>query len=255
MITKRIIPCLDVKNSQVVKGVNFKNLVNVGDTIELSKKYYLNGADELVFLDITATEQKRKTVVNLVERIAKEIFIPFTVGGGINSTEDIRSILYAGADKVSINTGTVNNPRLIYDAAKQFGSQCVVVGVDVKQIPGTKRYEVYTNSGKNSTSIDAFYWVKKVEDLGAGEILLVSMDNDGTKRGFDLDLTNAVSEMINIPVIASGGAGKVTDFLDVFKYGKADAALAGSMFHFDGYSVRDIKKELQRNGILMRLKD
>ncbi len=251
MLTKRIIPCLDVKDGQTVKGVNFENLKYAGDPVELAKKYSLEGADELVFLDITATNEKRKTIVELVERVAKNVFIPFTVGGGINSTEDIRAILNAGADKISLNSAAVKNPELISECVNYFGSQCIVVAIDAKKIDN--EYFVHINAGKKNTGIKLKDWAKEVQRRGAGEILLTSMDFDGTQKGFDIDMNRLVSETVHIPVIASGGAGADSrHFRDVFEKTNVDAALAASIFHFDTLPVKTLKKELEDYGILTR---
>ena len=251
MLTKRIIPCLDVKDGQTVKGVNFENLKYAGDPVELAKKYSLEGADELVFLDITATNEKRKTIVELVERVAKNVFIPFTVGGGINSTEDIRAILNAGADKISLNSAAVKNPELISECVNYFGSQCIVVAIDAKKIDN--EYFVHINAGKKNTGIKLKDWAKEVQRRGAGEILLTSMDFDGTQKGFDIDMNRLVSEKVHIPVISSGGAGADSrHFRDVFKKTNVDAALAASIFHFDTLPVKTLKKELKDYGILTR---
>lgn len=251
MITKRIIPCLDVKDGQTVKGVNFNNLKYAGDPVSLAKKYSREGADELVFLDITATNDKRKTILDVVERVAKEVFIPFTVGGGIRTIEDIRNLLLAGADKISLNTAAVLNPNLIKEASSHFGSQCVVIAVDAKRIDGD--FYVVTNAGQKKTDKKVLDWIKEIESLGAGEILLTSMDADGTQKGFDLELTALVSENTNLPVIASGGAGADPQhFVDVFTKGKADAALAASIFHYGKLPVPDLKAALIRKNINVR---
>lgn len=251
MLAKRIIPCLDIKDGRVVKGVNFIDLKDAGDPVELSLFYSQSGADELAFLDITATLEKRKTLVSLVEKIAKKIDIPFTVGGGISSIKDIRSVLLAGADKVSLNTAVVKNPSLVTKAAKIFGSQCIVVAIDAKKIDN--RWKVSINGGRKITDLNVLSWVKNVTNLGAGEILLTSMDTDGTKKGFDVELTRKVSESVSIPVIASGGAGSVDDFADVLMSGKADAALAASLFHFGELEIQNVKKYLFEKGVSMRL--
>ena len=251
MLTKRIIPCLDVKDGQTVKGVNFENLKYAGDPVELAKKYSLEGADELVFLDITATNEKRKTIVELVERVAKNVFIPFTVGGGINSAEDIRAILNAGADKISLNSAAVKNPELVSECVNYFGSQCIVVAIDAKKIDN--EYFVHINAGKKNTGVKLKDWAKEVQRRGAGEILLTSMDFDGTQKGFDIDMNRLVSETVHIPVIASGGAGADSrHFRDVFEKTNVDAALAASIFHFDTLPVKTLKKELKDYGILTR---
>lgn len=253
MYAKRIIPCLDVNRGRVVKGVNFVNLVDAGDPVECAAVYDKAGADELVFLDITASSDARNTVVDMVQAVAKRVFIPFTVGGGIRTVEDFRTILNAGADKVSVNSAAVKNPKLIRDAAEKFGSQCVVVAIDAKRKDDRSGWEVYLNGGRVNTGIDALKWAKTAEELGAGEILLTSMDCDGTKTGYDLELTRAVSESVSIPVIASGGAGTMEHFLDAFRAGKADAVLAASLFHFKEIEICDLKKYLAENGESVRL--
>ncbi len=252
MYAKRIIPCLDVNRGRVVKGVNFVNLIDAGDPVECAKVYDKAGADELVFLDITASSDARDTVVDMVEAVAKCVFIPFTVGGGIRTVEDFRRILNAGADKVSVNSAAVKNPELIREAAEKFGSQCVVVAIDAKRRENGG-WEVYLNGGRAATGIDAVEWAKRAETLGAGEILLTSMDCDGTKAGYDLELTRAVSESVGIPVIASGGAGELSHFLDAFREGKADAVLAASLFHFKEIEIRELKEYLAQNGESVRL--
>lgn len=252
MYAKRIIPCLDVNAGRVVKGVNFVNLIDAGDPVECAKVYDKAGADELVFLDITASSDARDTVVDMVEAVAKCVFIPFTVGGGIRSVEDFRRILNAGADKVSVNSAAVKNPELIREAAEKFGSQCVVVAIDAKRRE-SGGWEVYLNGGRVPTGIDAVEWAKRAEELGAGEILLTSMDCDGTKAGYDIELTRAVSESVGIPVIASGGAGTMEHFLDAFRDGKADAVLAASLFHFKEIEIRELKEYLAENGESVRL--
>ena len=231
MYTKRIIPCLDVKDGKVVKGINFKGLINVGDPVELGKYYYEAGADELVFLDVTATNEGRGIMEKVVEKVSENIFIPFTVGGGICSIEDIKRILRAGADKVSLNSAAVKDKQLIKSGSYYFGNQCIVLAVDAKRNKEMSRWEVMVNGGRINTGIDALKWIEEAVKLGAGEILLTSMDADGTKSGFDIELTKAVNNIVNVPVIASGGAGKKEDFYEVFKYAKADAALAASLFH------------------------
>ena len=251
MITKRIIPCLDVKDGQTVKGVNFNNLKYAGDPVSLAKKYSQEGADELVFLDITATNDGRQTMLDVVERVAREVFIPFTVGGGIRTIEDIRALLLAGADKVSLNTAAVVNPALIKGASSHFGSQCVVIAVDAKRVDGD--FYVVTNAGQKRTDKKVSDWIKEIESLGAGEILLTSMDADGTQKGFDLELTALVSENTNLPVIASGGAGaNPRHFVDVFTKGKADAALAESIFHYGTLPIPDLKSALKSQNINVR---
>lgn len=248
MYAKRIIPCLDVKDGRVVKGVNFVNLIDAGDPVECAKVYDKAGADELVFLDITASSDARDTVTDMVKAVAKSVFIPFTVGGGIRTVEDFRKILNAGADKVSVNSAAIKRPELIAEAAKMFGSQCVVVAIDAKRREEGEGWTIYLNGGRVDTGIDAIEWAKKAEELGAGEILLTSMDADGTKAGYDTLLTKAVSESVKIPVIASGGAGKMEHFLDAFQEGKADAVLAASLFHFKEIEICDLKKYLKDNG-------
>ena len=250
-LTKRIIPCLDVKDGKTVKGVNFENLKEIGSPIELAKKYSQSGADELVFLDITATNEKRKTIVELVEKVAKEVFIPFTVGGGISSLDDIRAILEAGADKISFNSAIVKNPDLISTCAEYFGSQCIVAAIDAKKEDND--FWVYINAGKVNTGIKALDWAKRVEELGAGEILLTSMDYDGTQKGFDIELNSLISNAVNIPIIASGGAGANSKhFIDVFNKTKVDAALAASIFHYDMLPIQKLKEDLKKADILIR---
>ena len=253
MYAKRIIPCLDVKDGRVVKGVNFVNLIDAGDPVACAAAYDKAGADELVFLDITASSDARNTVVDMVKKVAECVFIPFTVGGGIRTVEDFRTILNAGADKVSVNSAAIKNPELIRDAAKKFGSQCVVCAIDAKRKADGNGWEVYLNGGRVNTGLDALKWAKEVEELGAGEILLTSMDCDGTKAGYDLELTRAVSESVKIPVIASGGAGTMEHFLDAFTKGKADAVLAASLFHFKEIEIMDLKKYLSENGESVRI--
>lgn len=255
MLTKRIIPCLDIDNGRVVKGVNFVNLRDAGDPVKQAIFYNNEGADELVFLDITASYEKRKTVVELASRVADNIFIPFTIGGGISTIDDIRAILKAGADKVSINTAAIKNPNLITEGALRFGSQCIVVAIDAKRRDKedpSKGFEVYIHGGRTPTGIDAIEWAIKVEKLGAGEILLTSMDRDGTKSGYDIELTRAISEAVNIPVIASGGVGRIEHFYEAFTEGKADAALAASVFHFREFSINDVKRFLHDRGVEVR---
>jgi cyclase len=251
MLAKRIIPCLDVKDGRTVKGTNFVNLRDAGDAVELAKIYSAQGADELVFLDITATNEKRRTLSELVKKAAAEINIPFTVGGGINSVEDIEVLLNSGADKVSINTSAVKNPQLLAAAAKNFGSQCIVLAIDAKRVGN--QWMVFLNGGRVATSLDAVEWAKKGVALGAGEILLTSMDADGTKAGFEIELTRAVSETVNVPVIASGGAGEIEHFVEVFERGKADAALAASIFHFREIEIPHLKRILKEKEIEVRL--
>jgi len=253
MITKRIIPCLDVTAGRVVKGVNFVNLIDAGDPVEAAKYYDIQGADELVFLDITASSDDRNTMVDIIERTASEVFIPLTVGGGIRTIEDMRKILNAGADKVSINTAAIANPDLITRGAEVFGSQCIVVAIDAKRDLESKSWSVYTHGGRRKTDLNAISWAQKAAELGAGEILLTSMDCDGTKNGYDVELTRAVAESVKIPVIASGGAGNLHHMVEVLINGKADAVLAASIFHFGKYTVNDVKEYLYREGIHVRL--
>ncbi len=250
MIAKRIIPCLDIKDGRTVKGINFEGLRDAGDPVELAKRYSDEGADELVFLDITATKEKRKTLIDLVKKIALEIDIPFTVGGGIGNTEQIAELLHAGADKVSLNSAIVRNPDLINEAAKQFGSQCIVAAVDAKRIKD--EWIVFISGGSKNTGKNALKWIKEVEERGAGEILLTSMDQDGTKEGFDIELLQQVNKFTTIPVIASGGAGTKQHCIDAIKKGHADAVLAASIFHFQEIGISDLKKELQRANISVR---
>lgn len=251
MLAKRIIPCLDVNNGRVVKGVNFLALKDAGDPVEIAKYYNSEGADELVFLDITASSDKRKTVVDMVRRVAESVFIPFTVGGGINSLDDIRAVIGAGADKVSMNTSAVKTPSLITEGAKVFGSQCIVVAIDVK-FNGTF-WEVFLHGGRTPTGMNGLEWAKEAERLGAGEILLTSMDRDGTKDGYDLEITRMISESVNIPVIASGGVGNLQHLCDGVIKGKADAVLAASIFHFREYSIKEAKEYLKKNGVAVRI--
>lgn len=274
MLTKRIIPCLDVHDGRVVKGVKFVDLRDAGDPVELAAAYDQEEADELVFLDITASHEARETMVEVARRTAEQVFIPFTIGGGIRTLEDIRRLLAAGADKISLNTAAIKNPDLIREASLRFGSQCIVIAIDAKAVGSqqstvdsenkenlptphsplpTKRWEAYINGGRTPTGIDAVEWAKKAESLGAGEILLTSMDADGTKNGYDIPLTRAISSSVNIPVIASGGAGKLEHFLQVIKEADADAVLAASLFHFGELSIRQVKEYLKDNGIPVRL--
>ena len=252
MHTKRIIPCLDVKDGKVVKGINFKGLINVGDPVELGKYYYEAGADELVFLDVTATHEGRGIMEKVVEKVAENIFIPFTVGGGICSIEDIKRILRAGADKVSLNSAAVKDKQLIKSGSYYFGNQCIVLAVDAKRNKEMSRWEVMVNGGRINTGIDALKWIEEAVKLGAGEILLTSMDADGSKNGFDIELTKAVNNIVNVPVIASGGAGKKEDFYEVFKYAKADAALAASLFHYNQLEILELKDYLRSKKIDVR---
>jgi len=251
MLAKRIIPCLDVKDGRVVKGVNFLDLRDAGDPVENARIYNDEGADELVFLDITASHENRKTIIEVVESVAEQVFMPFTVGGGISSNEDIRNLLNAGCDKISINTAAVERPALIKESSERFGSQCIVVAIDAKS-DGKGSWEVFVRGGRIPTGIDAVEWARKAERFGAGEILLTSMDRDGTKDGFDIGLTRKISEAVKIPVIASGGCGNPDHFVEVFSGGKADAALAASIFHFREFSVSDVKDRLAGEGICVR---
>lgn len=252
MLAKRIIPCLDVKDGRVVKGVNFVNLRDAGDPVELAALYDREGADELVFLDISASVEGRATMIEVVRQTAGEIAIPFTVGGGISHVDDMKRILRAGADKIGINTAAVKNPQLISEGARRFGSQCIVVAVDAKFNPAWGEWEVYTHGGRTPSGIRTLQWVKEAESLGAGEILLTSMDADGTKDGFDLPLTSAVSGLVGIPVIASGGAGTTDHFYDVFTSGKADAGLAATIFHYKEMTIQDLKMDLKQKGVEIR---
>lgn len=251
MLAKRIIPCLDVKDGRTVKGTNFVNLRDAGCAIELAKIYSANGADELVFLDITATNEKRKTLTELVKKIAAEINIPFTVGGGINTIEDIEILLNSGADKISVNTAAVKNPQLLADAAQSFGSQCVVLAIDAKRVGDD--WKVFLNGGRIETEFNAVEWAKHGVDLGAGEILLTSMNADGTKNGFEIELTRTISESVKVPVIASGGAGNLQHFAEVFEFGRADAALAASVFHFREIEITTLKNYLRSQDIAVRI--
>lgn len=252
MHTRRIIPCLDVHNGRVVKGVNFVNLADAGDPVEIAAAYDRAGADELVFLDITASSDARGTVVDMVRRVAEKVFIPFTVGGGIRTVEDFKGILREGADKVSVNSAAINRPELIGEAAARFGSQCVVVAIDAKRRTDGSGWNIYKNGGRIDTGLDAVEWAVRVEKLGAGEILLTSMDCDGTKAGYNIALTKAVAESVSIPVIASGGAGKCEDFYEALTGGKADAALAASLFHYKELEISKVKEYLTARGVPVR---
>ena len=253
MFTKRIIPCLDCKNGRVVKGTNFVDLKDAGDPVEVATMYDKSGADELVFLDITASSDGRNTTVDLVRKVAEKVFIPFTVGGGIRTVEDFKVLLREGADKISINSAAIMNPQLISEAADKFGSQCVVVAIDAKRSEEGSHWTIYKNGGRVDMGIDAIEWAIKAEKLGAGEILLTSMDCDGTKAGYDIELTKAVANSVSIPVIASGGAGNMEHFYDAFEKGNADAALAASLFHYREMEIMDLKKYLNDKGIPMRI--
>lgn len=256
MLTKRIIPCLDIKDGRVVKGVKFLDLKDAGDPVEIAKRYETEKADELVFLDITASAQNRGIIIDVVRRAAENVFMPLTVGGGIRDLSDIRALLNAGTDKVSLNTAAVQHPRLIKEASEKFGSQCIVLAIDAKRTtnhePRTTRWEVYINGGRTPTGLDALKWAKKAERLGAGEILLTSMDCDGAKNGYDLELTRAIAAAVNIPVIASGGAGKKEDFYEVLTKAGADAALAASLFHYQELTIKEVKDYLKKKGVKVR---
>lgn len=255
-LAKRIIPCLDVTRGRVVKGVNFVGLRDAGDPVEVARRYDAQGADELTFLDITASSDDRDLILHIIEKVAAQVFIPLTVGGGVRSVEDIRRLLNAGADKVSINTAAIHNPQLVADAASRFGSQCIVIAIDAKQVSTpdeVPRWEIFTHGGRKPTGIDAIEWSQKMVQLGAGEILLTSMDRDGTKNGFDLRLTRAVSDAVNVPVIASGGVGNLDHLADGILTGRADAVLAASIFHYGEYTVNDVKRYLNQKGIEVRL--
>ena len=252
MLAKRIIPCLDVRDGRVVKGVNFVELKDAGDPVEIARRYNDQGADELTFLDITASSDQRDLILNIIEDVSSQVFIPLTVGGGVRTVEDVRRLLNAGADKVSINTSAVTNPQLVADASSRYGSQCIVVAIDAKQVsPG--RWEIFTHGGRNPTGLEAVSWAQKMENLGAGEILLTSMDRDGTKSGFDIELTRAISDSVNIPVIASGGVGNLQHLADGIQKGHADAVLAASIFHYGEYTVQQAKKFMSDQNIRVRL--
>ncbi len=253
MFTKRIIPCLDVKDGRVVKGVNFVDLRDAGDPVEIAAAYDKAGADEVVFLDITASSDGRNTVVDMVRKVAAQVFIPFTVGGGIRTVDDFKMLLREGADKISINSAAIDNPKLISDAADKFGSQCVVVAIDAKKRADGSGFNIYKHGGRLDCGIDAVEWAVKAEKLGCGEILLTSMDQDGTKSGFDIELTKAISDAVSIPVIASGGAGEKSHFLDALTYAGADAALAASLFHYKELEINDLKQYLKNNGVSVRI--
>lgn len=252
MLAKRIIPCLDIREGRVVKGVNFVYLIDAGDPVEQAAAYELQGADELTFLDITASHERRDTVVDLVQRVGKQVFMPMTVGGGIRTSDDVRRMLNAGADKVSINTAAILNPSIVDEAAAFYGCQCIVVAIDARRNEDGEGWTVYTHGGRHPTELDAIEWVKEVVERGAGEILLTSMDADGTKDGYDLDLTRAVAEAVSVPVIASGGAGTLDHLVDALTIGKADAVLAASIFHFGTFTIAEAKEHLAKNGITVR---
>jgi cyclase len=255
MLTKRIIPCLDVKDGRVVKGVNFVGLRDAGDPVEIAKRYDTQGADEITFLDITATSDNRDLILPIIEAVADQVFIPLTVGGGVRAVADVRRLLNAGADKVGINSAAVSNPQLVADSANKYGSQCIVVAIDAKRVSveGEPRWEIFTHGGRTPTGIDAIEWAIKMNHLGAGEILLTSMDRDGTRSGFDLQLTRAVSDAVSIPVIASGGVGSLQDLADGILHGHADAVLAASIFHFGQHTVGEAKQLMSAQGIAIRL--
>ncbi len=252
MVSKRIIPCLDVKDGRVVKGVRFVNLRDAGDPVEVAKKYSEEGADEITFLDITASHEKRKTMIDVVERTASEVFVPLTVGGGLRTVEDVRELLLAGADKVTINTAAIADPDFVKRASDRFGSQCIVIAIDARRRDGGG-WEVFTHGGRNPTGIDAVGWAARVEDFGAGEILLTSMDRDGTEDGYDLELTRTISETVGIPIIASGGAGRLEHLVEAVETGRADAVLCASIFHYGKYSINEAKEFLSERGVLVRL--
>ncbi|MCI5613326.1 MAG: imidazole glycerol phosphate synthase subunit HisF [Agathobacter sp.] len=252
MLTKRIIPCLDVKDGRVVKGINFVNLRDAGDPVEVAKAYDAAGADEVVFLDITASSDQRNTVVDMVRKVAQQVFIPFTVGGGIRTVDDFKALLREGADKISVNSAAIDNPQLIREAAEQFGSQCVVVAIDARRREDGTGWNVYKHGGRLDTGLDAVEWAIKANELGAGEILLTSMDCDGTKAGYDIELTRTIAEHVSIPVIASGGAGTKEHFYEALTEGKADAALAASLFHYKELEIMDLKNDLAERGVSVR---
>ena len=258
MLKKRIIPCLDVDNGRVVKGIKFVDIIDAGDPVEVAKRYNDQGADEITFLDITASPDNRKTILNVVEKVASQVFIPLTVGGGIKSVEDIRSLLNSGADKITINTAAIHNPNLISEASNSVGSQCIVVAIDAKRKinnSGEQIWEIYTHGGRNATGINAVEWAKDMEIRGAGELLVTSMDKDGTKQGFDLELMQAINDKVNIPIIASGGVGTLEDMYDGIAKGCADAVLAASIFHFGTFTINEVKEYLIKKGINMRITD
>ena len=257
-LTKRIIPCLDVDNGRVVKGIKFVDIIDAGDPVEVAKRYNDQGADEITFLDITASSDNRKTIFNVVEKVASQVFIPLTVGGGIKSVEDIRSLLNSGADKITINTAAIHNPNLISEASNSVGSQCIVVAIDAKRKINNSEeqiWEIYTHGGRNATGINAVEWAKDMEIRGAGELLVTSMDKDGTKQGFDLELMQAINDKVNIPIIASGGVGTLEDMYDGIAKGCADAVLAASIFHFGTFTINEVKEYLIKKGINMRITD
>ena len=252
MVSKRIIPCLDVKDGRVVKGIQFVNLRDAGDPVEVAKKYSDEGADEITFLDITASHEKRKTMIDVVERTASEVFVPLTVGGGLRTVDDVRKLLLAGADKVTINTAAITDPEFVKRASDRFGSQCIVIAIDARR-KNSGGWEVFTHGGRNPTGIDTVSWAAMMENFGAGEILLTSMDRDGTEDGYDLELTRTISETVGIPVIASGGAGQLEHLLEAVEEGRADAVLCASIFHYGKYSINEAKEFLSEKGVLVRL--
>ncbi|KRK89003.1 imidazole glycerol phosphate synthase subunit HisF [Lentilactobacillus sunkii] len=252
MLAKRIIPCLDVDHGRVKKGVNFVNLQDVGDPTEIAAAYQKQGADELVFLDITATNEKRKAIVETIEQVATQVFMPLTVGGGIHSVDDMQNLLKAGADKTAVNSAAVSNPELITEGAEKFGAQCIVLAIDAKWNPDTQQYDVYVNGGRKQTPLNAIEWAKRGVELGAGELLVTSMDKDGTKSGYDIELYKQLTEAVNVPVIASGGCGKLQDFADVFDQSQVDGALAASVFHFGELTIPDVKNDLRKDGVTVR---
>ncbi|MCI1923406.1 MAG: imidazole glycerol phosphate synthase subunit HisF [Lentilactobacillus buchneri] len=252
MLAKRIIPCLDVDHGRVKKGVNFVNLQDVGDPTEIAAAYQKQGADELVFLDITATNEKRKAIVETIEQVASQVFMPLTVGGGIHDVSDMMNLLRAGADKTAVNSAAVRHPELITQGAEKFGSQCVVLAIDAKFNPQTQTYQVYVNGGRKATNLDAVQWAKEAVKRGAGELLVTSMDKDGTKSGYDIDLYRQLTKAVSVPVIASGGCGKLTDFSDVFRESDVDGALAASVFHFGELTISDVKQQLKTDGVIVR---
>ena len=258
MLSKRIIPCLDVRDGKTTKGIKFKENIDIGDPVEMARYYYEQGADEIVFYDITASSDRRDIMIDVVHRVAEEIFIPFSVGGGIRTIEDMRRVLLAGAEKVSVNTAAVRDPKIISDGARAFGNQCIVLGMDVKKVEASEKipsgYEIVIHSGRTYMGIDALAWAKEAEDLGAGEICLNSIDADGTQQGYEMALTPLISENVNIPVIASGGAGNIDHLCDVLTKGKADAALVASIIHYGTYTIKQIKDELDARGVKMRMR-
>lgn len=252
VLAKRIIPCLDVDDGRVKKGINFVNLTDVGDPVAIAAQYQKQGADELVFLDISATNEKRKTMLDVVEQVSQEVFMPLTIGGGVSSVLDIQNLLRAGADKVAINSAAIDNPELISQGAKKFGNQCIVSAIDVKFDAALQKYFVYTHGGKKKTNLEAIAWAKRVVELGAGELLVTGMDQDGTKNGFNISLYQKLNQAVNVPIIASGGAGKLQDFSEVFLKAKVDGALAASVFHYGEFTIKDVKQYLNQKGVVVR---